>query len=46
MILDSSEEVLPEACWNGRKEAVSSVIGVHPTGANGSYFLSEREWIR
>src|SRR5277367_6671768 len=23
MILDSSEEVLPEACWNGRKEAAS-----------------------
>jgi len=28
MILDSSEEVLPEACWNGRKEAESLVIGV------------------
>src|SRR5271156_5227877 len=35
MILDGSEKVLQEACWNGRKEAASSVISVAPR----SYFF-------
>jgi hypothetical protein len=43
MILDNSEEVLPEACWDGCKEAASSVISVTPRlGQKRELFLSER----